>query len=164
MAIWIYDELGYPSGTAGGRTLAGHPEWRARGWLVSPSNDFSIADTYLDEACLAPVHGTTRPKPYINILMKEPVARFIELTHERYARELGDALGAVTATFTDEPSLKSVWERDVPCAVIPVSDGLLAAYRTRSGHSLSNDVAAIVSGPAAGETAAKRHLFWSLIA
>ena len=164
MTIWIYDELGYPSGTAGGRTLAGHPEWRARGWLVSPSNDFSIADTYLDEACLAPVHGTTRPKPYINILMKDPVARFIELTHERYARELGDALGAVTATFTDEPSLKSVWERDVPCAVIPVSDGLLAAYRTRSGHSLSNDVAAIVSGPAAGETAAKRHLFWSLIA
>lgn len=28
---WIYDEAGYPSGRAGGLTLAGHPEWQAQG-------------------------------------------------------------------------------------------------------------------------------------
>ena len=35
--IWIYDEKGYPSGTAGGRVLRGHPELEAAGlkrWLV----------------------------------------------------------------------------------------------------------------------------------
>lgn len=31
MAMWLYDERGYPSGNAGGLTLEGHPEWEARG-------------------------------------------------------------------------------------------------------------------------------------
>ena len=31
MRIWIYDEDGYPSGTAGGKVLAGHPELEAAG-------------------------------------------------------------------------------------------------------------------------------------
>ena len=26
--VWLYDELGYPSGSAGGRVLAGHPEFQ----------------------------------------------------------------------------------------------------------------------------------------
>ena len=192
MSIWIYDEKGYPSGTAGGRTLDGHPEWRARGWLVAvtngpagrtaavplpgravatlrrPSGDgetvFSVSDAYLDESFLAPVVGETLPKPYINVLMKEPVARFLELTHERYVRELGEAFGSVTAMFTDEPSLKTVWERDIPYAVIPVSDGLIRAYRAKTGRNLEDDVPEIVAGEAVGETAAKRHLFWSLVA
>lgn len=33
MALWLYDEKGYPSGTAGGLTLRDHPEWEARGLL-----------------------------------------------------------------------------------------------------------------------------------
>jgi hypothetical protein len=35
MALWLYDERGYPSGNAGGITLRDHPEWEARGLLVS---------------------------------------------------------------------------------------------------------------------------------
>lgn len=35
MTLWLYDEKGYPSGTAGGLTLEGHPEWQARGLLVA---------------------------------------------------------------------------------------------------------------------------------
>ena len=34
-ALWLYDEKGYPSGTAGGIVLRGHPEWEARGLLIS---------------------------------------------------------------------------------------------------------------------------------
>ena len=33
--VWIYDEAGYPSGRAGGQTLAGHPEFEARGLFYS---------------------------------------------------------------------------------------------------------------------------------
>lgn len=33
MALWLYDERGYPSGTAGGLTLKDNPEWEARGLL-----------------------------------------------------------------------------------------------------------------------------------
>ena len=35
MALWLYDERGYPSGNAGGITLRDHPEWEARGLLVA---------------------------------------------------------------------------------------------------------------------------------
>ena len=31
LAVWLYDEKGYPSGTAGEQTLQGHPEWEAMG-------------------------------------------------------------------------------------------------------------------------------------
>lgn len=34
MALWLYDEQGYPSGTAGGLTLQGHPGWQAIGLLA----------------------------------------------------------------------------------------------------------------------------------
>jgi hypothetical protein len=37
MALWLYDEKGYPSGAAGSLTLQGHPEWEARGLLVADS-------------------------------------------------------------------------------------------------------------------------------
>ena len=33
MALWLYDERGYPSGNAGGLVLRDHPEWEARGLL-----------------------------------------------------------------------------------------------------------------------------------
>ena len=35
MAMWLYDERGYPSGNTGGLTLRDHPEWEARGLLVA---------------------------------------------------------------------------------------------------------------------------------
>lgn len=35
MALWLYDEHGYPSGLAGGLTMRDHPEWEARGLLVA---------------------------------------------------------------------------------------------------------------------------------
>lgn len=38
MSVWLYDEKGYPSGTAGGKTLEGHPEWQARAYLVATTN------------------------------------------------------------------------------------------------------------------------------
>ena len=34
MSLWLYDECGYPSGSARDLTLQGHPEWAARGLLV----------------------------------------------------------------------------------------------------------------------------------
>jgi hypothetical protein len=35
MSLWLYDECGYPSGSARDLTLKGHPEWAARGLLVT---------------------------------------------------------------------------------------------------------------------------------
>ena len=38
MRLWLYDERGFPSGTAGGETLKGHPEWAARGLHAAVTN------------------------------------------------------------------------------------------------------------------------------
>jgi hypothetical protein len=35
LALWIYDEEGYPSGAAGGLTLEGHPQLEARGLICA---------------------------------------------------------------------------------------------------------------------------------
>ena len=35
LELWWYDEKGYPSGTAGGQVLEGHPEWEPQGLLVA---------------------------------------------------------------------------------------------------------------------------------
>ncbi len=42
--VWIYDEMGYPSGSAGGRTLKDHPEYEAQG-LFYGSTDIAMKDT-----------------------------------------------------------------------------------------------------------------------
>lgn len=38
MRLWLYDERGFPSGTAGGETLKDHPEWAARGLHGAATN------------------------------------------------------------------------------------------------------------------------------
>ncbi|HQK96122.1 MAG TPA: glycosyl hydrolase, partial [Armatimonadota bacterium] len=35
MAMWLYDEEGYPSGNAGGLVLREHPEWQAKGLHIA---------------------------------------------------------------------------------------------------------------------------------
>ena len=38
MRVWLYDEPGYPSGTAGGLVTSNHPERVASGYLISSTN------------------------------------------------------------------------------------------------------------------------------
>ena len=44
-------------------------------------------------------------KPYVNIMSKGAIAKFISLTHEKYKEQLSQSFGSVEAFFTDEPSL-----------------------------------------------------------
>ena len=221
MTLWLYDENGYPSGTARDKTLKGHPEWQARGVLVAvtnvaagaraelvlPPGTFRLAVTCplkggrpdtdaavnLDACAMggkvtwtAPAQGPARwrvfgvtedylhesthaalslalKQPYINLLMREPTARFIELTHDRYAKELGADLKVFTSTFTDEPSLMSCWLRPMPYYVLPWCPDLPADYRARTGRDLLTDVPALVFENASGTTPKLRYGFWNLV-
>ena len=221
MTLWLYDENGYPSGTARDKTLKGHPEWQARGVLVAvtnvaagaraeltlPPGTFRLAvacpmkggrpDTdaavNLDACAIggkvmwtAPAQGPVQwrvigvtedflhesthaalslalKQPYINLLMREPTARFIELTHDRYAKELGADLKVFTSTFTDEPSLMSSWLRPMPYYVLPWCPDLPADYRARTGRDLLADVPAIVFENASGTTPKLRYGFWNMV-
>lgn len=74
MNCWIYDEGGWPSGSACGKVTEAHPE-------------FSVDNSH-----------------YPDLLNKKATEYFIEITHEKYASAIGeDFRNYVTAVFTDEP-------------------------------------------------------------
>jgi hypothetical protein len=204
--IWIYDELGYPSGSAGGRVLEGHPEYQA--WAVScrkfiPENGSITVEVEQEnvEACLAfPVrqemvsardavdltdlarmgsfkwsvpegdwkvflferyqpdtwkrHNVKRRN--VNIMDRDAIARFIEITHERYAKELGSQLQDVALFFTDEPQFGATepWiygKKEAPPAV-QWCDELPQAFVAKKGYSVVEALPALFDdvGPETG--------------
>lgn len=55
-----------------------------------------------------------RLRRYINVLRREAVDYFLEVTGERYLRRLGEDARAVEAVFTDEPSFMSAYFPEIP--------------------------------------------------
>ena len=196
--IWLYDELGYPSASAGGRVVTDHPEYQVevvgcRTWVASGAEPVEVTPEHpkvvacyalprragaldLDAATdlteraragqfrSAPPEGewsvclferfypdTWRrhniPRRNVNILDRRAVSRFIELTHEKYAKELGTQLSDVDAFFTDEPQFGSSehWtggkKRCVP--MVQWCDELPNAFRRSKGYELSPVLPAI---------------------
>lgn len=217
MALWLYDEKGYPSGTAGGIVLRDHPDWAAKGLLIAdktfgagpvaldlPPGEFVCAEAFREADGVvdttagvdlaahvagnrlaweapegrwrvlaftrAPLYEGTHAAvsladklPYINLLMPEPTARFLEVNHAAYAARLGDDLGKwFIATFTDEPSLMSVFMQPQPWRVLPWAPNLAADFQARRGYALDTILPALVvgSGPAVSRA---RYDFWQTI-
>ncbi|MDI6827188.1 MAG: glycosyl hydrolase [Armatimonadota bacterium] len=214
MSLWLYDEKGYPSGTAGGLTMRDHPEWEARGLLIADKeceggevnlglppgklimaiaypaergkisinrgidlsayihegtlswntaagnwHVFAITEDYLYESTHAQISLADKLH-YINLLMPEPTARFIDVTYGAYAKHLGSNLGKwFVATFTDEPSLMSFWFNRMPYRVIPWSPNLPIEFEKRRGYDLKPLIPLLIVGD--GEREKKvRYDFW----
>ncbi len=101
--------------------------------------------------------------PYINLLMREPTAAFLHATHDRYAEHFGADLGRTfVSTFTDEPSLMSVFLRPMPYRVLPWSPGLPGAFEKRRGYALAPIVPELIAdaGPAGQK---HRYDYWQTI-
>jgi len=217
MSLWLYDECGYPSGSARDLTLRGHPEWAARGLLVADTNTSggnvslalppgrlvlaaalprrggaialdqaqdlagSIHDGQLvwqapagdwfvvamtDDLIYEGTHAAVSlayKKPCIDLLTPEPTARFLEVTHQRYAEKLGPDLGRhFVSTFTDEPSLQNLWFRPMPYRVLPWSLTIEQEFRQRRGRELRPLLPALVAeaGPAGARA---RYDFWNTV-
>jgi hypothetical protein len=209
LAMWLYDEKGYPSATAGGQVLRNHPEWEASGLLITeaassgnavslalPPGELVLAAAFpsikseVDLQALTNLTSHVRDRvlswtpaagewkilaitsnrlfegthaamslsahlPYPNLLLTEPTARFLELTHSEYARRLGTNLGEYfVATFTDEPSLMSLFLKPMPYKVLPWSSSLPTEFRNRRGYDLPPLLPSLVvnSGTAAART------------
>lgn len=170
LAVMLYDEASYPSGSANGAVVARDPAFAARCVVpvvrnvVGPAREYwrptlgRDLDARLlavvvcpvvggvpvrDDAALLPVRapglvpldlpdgawqvcavfdaasggtirgafgeqddGSALAPPAADLLNPAAVAAFLELTHDAYARALGDHLGStVVAMFTDEPFL-----------------------------------------------------------
>lgn len=129
MTLWLYDEDGWPSGSAGGHVGTAKPqlcgrklEARARTlaagkptsprrmrWPHSRRTGTAArslprgARTRITEYCSAPCGGERK---YPELLLRETTDEFIAQTHEKYAPFVGARFGGtISAVFTDEPSV-----------------------------------------------------------
>lgn len=139
--LYIYDEDGWPSGFAGGKVYQKNEEFLER-YLHSvklsypygemPQNIVAIykdlGDGFeflgYDEKCvinvkadIVVVYAVFNPV-YVDILNKDAIEFFIEVTHEEYKRRFGDKFGKVIkGIFTDEPHLSPngmPWGKYIP--------------------------------------------------
>ena len=99
--------------------------------------------------------------PYINMLMPEPTARFVDVTYGGYAKHLGNDLSKYfMATFTDEPSLMSLFLKPMPYRPLPWAPNLPVEFKKRRGYALDAAIvpALIADAGSAGEKI--RYDFW----
>ncbi len=139
LRIWIYDEEGYPSGTAGGLVLEKEPSVEAQGLIrivdAEGTPRYEVVTLY--EATHA-TENFYKKQHYPNILDPVTVGTFISLTHDQYARYLEPIDRYVEAFFTDEPSLISVYipeGREYP-QTLPWHPRLPEEFRSRKGYDL----------------------------
>ncbi len=132
MKVVLYDEAMYPSGSCRGAVVRFNPEFASKGLIKS-------GETYK----MVPSHGTIRgvhpgeddgeefaPKS-ADLLNPKAVAKFIELTHEVYYRELKEYFGdTIIAFFTDEPNIVG---RNAIDGIIPWSDGIMEEFKAAGG-------------------------------
>jgi len=91
---------------------------------------------------------------YIDTLNREAADAFLRITHDTYARLLGDALGStVPGIFTDEPRLPGGW------AWTPA---LPAEFRARKGYELTDHLPALLLGIGAN-VAKVRYDYWHVV-
>lgn len=182
MPVWIYDEKGYPSGTAGGLVLRGHPELEAlvlaRDPLGNPEYFFRRA--YEHTHASNNYHALRR---YINLMDERATARFIKLTHEAYYQRVGEYFGkTIVAFFTDEPSLMAVDLGPIPEPArsrVPVEDPVdpnvkplpaipwchdfADVYRRRWGEDIQSQWKSLFEGDSSEDHRIRRQ-FWSTVA
>ncbi len=129
MYIVLYDEGMYPSGSACGRVVAGHPELASEGIALTDTaapKDTVLAKTEQGVLVVRKSGGTMRglhwgeddgepdAPPTADILNPAAVERFIDLTHNAYYRELKAYFGnTIIGFFTDEPSILGRNVRDM---------------------------------------------------
>lgn len=139
LRVWIYDEEGYPSGTAGGRVLERNPSAEAQGLLRL--KDGRGAVRYVVAPLYEGTHATEnfyKKRHYINLLEPSAASTFIAVTHEEYERALHPIGGYVEAFFTDEPSLIPAYipkGREYPLT-IPWHERLPGIFKSRKGYDL----------------------------
>lgn len=133
MYMWLYDEGGWPSGSATGKVVKNKPEavrkrllcreiLVKKGETYTVSSDIKAAfignqriyggdvfssDVTITEFFVAKDGGDLCGGAWADVSEKMTTETFIELTHEKYKRYIGEHFGkTVPFMFTDEPSLE----------------------------------------------------------
>lgn len=182
MIVWIYDELGYPSGGAGGLVLKRNPEFEAQELAYDASLDepFIVRPAYEHTHASNNYHAARR---YANLIDDRAAACFIDVTHNAYYQHLKPFFGnTIQAMFTDEPSLIAVNIGQIPEDVrkrvkvvdpidpdvkllprVPWCYDMAQRYQERFGEDLIPQRRSLFVGDTDEDRRVRRQ-FWSLVA
>lgn len=161
MEFWLYDENGWPSGTAGGQVLERLPEMACQ-WLEPTPPD--EADGPVMGRCT--VGGVPRAIVLkscraVNSLDRRATEAFLDITHEAYRRMLDpQAFAAVEGFFSDEVGFLDSRSRALDDGGLPWSDGIGQAMESRFG-SLA-EVVPLLFGDGPGD-ADVRAYYWETV-
>ncbi len=101
------------------------------------------------QRCRSVYNGNT----YVNTMNAEATARFLELTHQRYAEKCGYRLGrSIPGIFTDEPHRGALMdpfsgEGDVAAFQVPWTDDLPQHFHEAFGYDLTDHLPAVFLQP-----------------
>ena len=133
MKVWLYDEYNWPSGTCKGRVPNENDAWRYAEYGVYRNKDGSYRWT-----------SAFAPAGWVNVCEPAAVARFIELTHEVYAKRLARwfASKTILGIFTDEPGHPTTvtFPEGRPLVKFRKYSGLAEEYRAATGREFRADV------------------------
>lgn len=158
MNVWLYDEGGWPSGGACGRTAARDPRMLRKaltpreerlpaGHAYAPGADDAAAFTEengvlrrvkpgerFPDARTLTVYGVCMGEGWTTDSLQDGIGRvFVEETHERYAQFMGDLFGRIPFVFTDEPGTGR----------FPWPDGFAEKFLARFGYDLRDHLPAL---------------------
>ena len=121
--FWLYDENGWPSGSADGGVMRSMPKLKCR-WLECANGSVSIKES-----------------SGINSLDRDGVRCFIELTHERYKNGLApEAFEYVGGFFSDEVGFLGGHGACMEHGGIPWSEELAGMYREEFGDEIYGEL------------------------
>lgn len=167
MQVWLYDEGGWPSGSANGEVVLKDPTLIKR-TMTETVKQLEMGERYtLNENTLAAFDsncvriqkdftaaagqtvyeytiqsGYYTNMPYPDLLNPKTTTDFLKYTHERYRDAMGDLFGEdFMVAFTDEPSIAAtVWSED-----------LTVRFEEKYGYSFLDYLPAIVGRRNMGE-------------
>lgn len=181
LRVWLYDELGFPSGAAGGHVLRADPTFEAQCLADTGrvSSRFTVMPAFENTPAANMGHLVRR---CANIMDDKAMGSFLEATYEAYRRELGPSFRHVECFFTDEPSLVAyhtqvdparfeqleivIDKPDLnlkPLARIPWVVDLPARFKQRYRKELGPLIPLLFEGNSAAARSVRRQ-YWGLVA
>ena len=134
MHAYLYDEGGWPSGGACGLVAASDPDRHFAHREIVPSPDGGPVVN------LRPYSDTSAAYP--SVIERGTTRRFLELTHEAYAKRLGKDIGTtVRIAFTDEPNAPG----DTPGCALAWTADFADEFRRRKGYDILPHIPALVA-------------------
>ena len=149
LALWIYDEFGFPSGSVEGRLPATGEAFQQKSlhFEVHPVSSRKELQAQPDVLRIFPkgrkhllVFRRHVLPQYSDFLNPDTAQLFLKLVHEEYARAVGEFFGnTIQAIFTDDNLI--LLERG---ACLPYTDTLEESFSKTYGYSLLDNLDALV--------------------